>query len=73
MGETQESRGFARRRGGPQSAGRSNVREPVLMGGAAGAALLLLLSLVLTSARVQGRTQSKGSAHAGQVVQAYAG
>ena len=72
MGETQESRGFARRRGGPQSAGRSKVPEPVLMGGAAGAALLLL-SLVLTSARVQGRTQSKGSVHAGQVVQAYAG
>lgn len=46
--------------GGPQSAGRSQVEEPVLMGEADGATLLLLL-LVLTSARVQGRTQSKGS------------
>lgn len=64
MGESQESRGFARRRGGPQSAERSQVEEPVLMREADGAALLLLL-LVLTSARVQGRTQSKGSVQAG--------
>lgn len=49
------------------------MREPVLIMGEAARAALLLLSLVLTSARVQGRTQSEGSVHAGQVVQAYAG
>lgn len=43
------------------------MEEPVLMGEADGATLLLLL-LVLTSARVQGRTQSKGSVQAGRAV-----